>query len=436
MVLNLLSQNIILPNGGAYKRLVQLKERYLKNIEENQRKIQDAKVRQHIYAQEEIATSMIGVATLAASAIAAWNGTMTGSLIWLDKEQKERLGWLKGKDPYSLGGLDYKYWEPIKHVMATVADLTVWGKIKFFEARTGEKILRDDQDWMNVLWKSAGQIQKDSPLNLGLSDTFDYFVRKPEERERVGARVLAEQIPVPAIVKKATRRLSTGGKIVDLRGGDFTDKAAYYIAGYGGVNYERDAFGLEKISTSNWGSDMLRIWQKDNKAHEEIPKKVQDVFLSDNRKYKQLKSELPKTIFEDKIVMSEYTDDNGSHFENEYGRQLQKTFKINGKTLLDEFIYRIYEDDNWARKYEKEEVDLNDPTEIPKNLGLKFLSEKQNKYFDRLEKHLLKDTGLLKRFKNEEGESLYDTIQRLKKLDKRTVKKSKEPTPLSEVMGF
>ena len=336
---------------------------------------------------------MIGVATLAASAIAAWNGTMTGSLIWLDKEQRERLGWLKGKDPYSLGGLDYKYWEPIKHVMATVADLTVWGKIKFFEARTGEKILRDDQDWMNVLWKSAGQIQKDSPLNLGLSDTFDYFIRKPEERERVGARVLAEQIPVPAIVKKATRRLSTGGKIVDLRGGDFTDKAAYYIAGYGGVNYERDAFGLEKISTSNWGSDMLRIWQKDNKAHEEIPKKVQDVFLSDNRKYKQLKSELPKTIFEDEIVMSEYTDDNGSHFENEYGRQLQKTFKINGKTLLDEFIYRIYEDDNWARKYEKEEVDLNDPTEIPKNLGLKFLSEKQNKYFDRLEKHLLKDTG-------------------------------------------
>ena len=415
----------------------QLKERYLKNIEENQRKIQDAKVRQHIYAQEEIATSMIGVATLAASAIAAWNGTMTGSLTWLDKEQRERLGWLKGKDPYNLGGFDYKYWEPIKHVMATVADLTVWGKIKFFEARTGEKILRDDQDWGYVFVQSAKQVQKDSPLNLGLSDTLDYFLKAtPEEREKAGARALADQIPVPAIVKKATRRLSTGGKIVDLRGGDFIDKSAYYIVGYGGVNYERDAFGLEKISTSNWGSDMLRIWQKDNKAHEEIPKKVQDVFLSDNRKYKQLKSELPKTIFEDKIVMSEYTDDNGSHFENEYGRQLQKTFKINGKTLLDEFIYRIYEDDNWARKYEKEEVDFNDPTEIPKNLGLKFLSEQQNKYFDRLEKHLLKDTGLLKRFKNEEGVSIYDTVQQLKKLNKRTVEKSKEPTPLSEIMGF
>lgn len=414
----------------------QLKERYLKNIEENQRKIQDAKVRQHIYAQEEIATSMISVATLAASAIAAWNGTMTGSLVWLDKEQRERLGWLKGKDPYILGGFDYKYWEPIKHVMATVADLTVWGKIKFFEARTGEKILRDDQDLVNVFWKSIGQVQKDSPLNLGLSDTMDYFVRKPDERERVGARVLAEQIPVPAIVKKATRRLSTEGKIVDLRGGEFTEKAAYYIVGYGGVNYERDAFGLEKISTSNWGSDMLRIWQKDNKAHEDIPEKVQDVFLTDNRKYKQLKSELPKTIFEDKIVMTEYTDDNGSHFENEYGRQLQKTFKINGKTLLDEFTYRIYEDDNWRRKYKKEEVDFKDDAGIPKNLGLKFLSEQQNKYFDRLEKHLLKDTGLLKRFKNEEGESLYDTIQRLKKLDKQTVKKSKEPTPLSELMGF
>ena len=415
----------------------QLKERYLKNIEENQRKIQDAKVRQHIYAQEEIATSMIGVATLAVSMTAAWNGALTGSLVWLDKEQRERLGWLKGKEPYSLGGLDYKYWEPIKHIMATVADMTVWAKIKFFEARTGEKILREDQDGLNVFFRSIKQIQKDSPLNLGLSDTLDYFLKaKPEDREKIGARALAEQIPVPAIVKKATRRLSTGGKIADLRGGDFTDKAAYYVVGYGGTNYERDAFGLEKISTSNWGSDMLRIWQKDNKAHEEIPKKVQDVFLTDNRKYKQLKSELPKTIFENKIVMSEYTDDDGSHFENEYGRQLQKTFKINGKTLLDEFIYRIYEDDNWARKYEKEEVDFNDPTEIPKNLGLKFLSEQQNKYFDRLEKHLLKDTGLLKRFKNDEGESLYDTVQRLKKLGVVKVEKAKEPTPLSEVMGF
>jgi hypothetical protein len=181
---------------------------------------------------------------------------------------------------------------------------------------------------------------------------------------------------------------------------------------------------------------MLRIWQKDNKAHEDIPKKVQDVFLADNRKYKQLKSELPKTIFENKIVMSEYTDDDGSHFENEYGRQLQKTFKINDKTLLDEFIYRIYQDDNWARKYKKEEVDEDDIEEIPKNLGLKALAEQQNKYFDRLEKQLLKDTGLLKRFKNDEGESLYDTVQRLKKLGVVKVEKAKEPTPLSEVMGF
>ena len=414
----------------------QLKERYLKNIEENQRKIQDAKVRQHIYAQEEIATSMIGVATLAASAIAAWNGLQTGSLIWLDKEQRERLAWLEGKEPYTLNGIDYKYWEPIKHVMATVADITTWAKIKALEERTGEKFLRDDQDFINVFFKSIAQIQKDSPLNLGLSDTLDYFVREPGERERVGARMLAEQIPVPAIVKKATRRLSTGGKVVDLRGGDFTDKAAYYTIGYGGVNYERDSFGLEKVSTSNWASDMVRMWKKNNKAHEDLPKRVRDVFLTDNRQYKQLKSELPKTIFEDKIVMSEYTNDDGRHFENEFGTQLQKSFKINGKTLLDEFIYRVYQDGNWAKKYKKEEVELDDPNKIPKNLGLKFLSEQQNKYFDRLEKHLLKDTGLLKRFKNEEGESLYDTIQRLKKLDKRTVKKSKEPTPLSEIMGF
>ncbi len=101
-----------------------------KNIEENNKRIQDAKVRQHIYAQEQIATSMTGIAVLATSVVTAWNGMMTGSMIWLDKEQRERLGWLKGKEPYDLAGFDYKYWEPIKHAMAIIADLTTWAKNK------------------------------------------------------------------------------------------------------------------------------------------------------------------------------------------------------------------------------------------------------------------------------------------------------------------
>ena len=407
-----------------------------KNIEQNNKRIQDAKVRQHIYAQEQIATSMTGIAVLATSVAAAWNGMLTGSMAWLDKEQRERLGWLKGKEPYSLTGFDYKYWEPIKHAMAIFADMTTWLKIKALEERTGEKYLREDQDWFNVFWKSLAQIQKDSPLNLGLSDTFDYLVQNPEERPRLGARAISEQIPIPAVAKKAWRRLSTGGKIVDLKGGDFQDKLLYYLIGEGGVNFERDAFGLEKVSTSNWATDLVRIWKKDNKTNEDIPLKVQDVFLTDNRKYKQLKSELPKTFFDNNIIMSDYTDDSGRHFQNEFGKRLDKTFKINNRTLLEQFTYRVYEDTNWATKYKKEEYDERDETKLPTNSGLRVLAEDQRKYYNRLTKELLRDEDTLRRFKNAEGESLYDTVQRFKQLDKIKVKRTKEPLPLSEALGF
>jgi len=64
------------------------------------------------------------------------------------------------------------------------------------------------------------------------------------------------------------------------------------------------------------------------------------------------------------------------------------------------------------------------------------LAEDQRKYYNRLTKELLRDEDTLRRFKNAEGESLYDTVQRFKQLDKIKVKRTKEPLPLSEALGF
>ena len=67
----------------------EMKANAYKEIEDNQRKIQDAEVRKHIYNQETIADSFMGAAVYGAAFTAAWNGMMTGSQVWMTREHED-----------------------------------------------------------------------------------------------------------------------------------------------------------------------------------------------------------------------------------------------------------------------------------------------------------------------------------------------------------
>ena len=48
-----------------------------------------------------------------------------------------------GKQPYDLFGFDYRYWDPVKHVMAMTADIAVWSMLGWIAQGVLDDIPRD-----------------------------------------------------------------------------------------------------------------------------------------------------------------------------------------------------------------------------------------------------------------------------------------------------
>lgn len=401
----------------------EMKTNAYKEIEDNQQKILDAEVRKHIYNQETISDAFMGAAVYGSAFVAAWNGNMTGSQVWLTKEQRENMKMYGGKQPYDLFGFDYRYWDPVKHVMAMTADVAVWSKMKLLQTITGEKLLNKEQDFFTVVTRSFAQIQKDAPLNLGGSEIVDWLYAKGEDKEIAFNRLLSSWFPVPAFLKKAMRRLTTGGKIADLRGGDWYERTLYQMFGVGPDNYKTDMFGHELVDTSNWGTDQLRLWQRSKGSAAQMDERLSEVLQADN--VGVIDNNIPTTILDESIVMTDFTDDDGVHLEYAFAKKLQ-TYKRNGLTLRDSFIEKVHSKD-FSKKLKTEDIDETKKDKLPTNQGHKELAVEARTYYRGLEELILKDSRFLQQFRNEEGENLYTVVKQMQKLGKIQREKTKEP---------
>lgn len=400
-----------------------MKANAYKEIEDNQQKILDAEVRKHIYNQETISDAFMGAAVYGSAFAAAWSGNMTGSQVWLTKEQRENMKMYGGKQPYDLFGFDYRYWDPVKHVMAMTADVAVWSKMKLLQTITGEKLLNKEQDFFTVVTRSFAQIQKDAPLNLGGSEIVDWLYAKGEEKEIAFNRLLSSWFPVPAFLKKAMRRLTTGGKIADLRGGDWYERTLYQMFGIGPENYKTDLFGHELVDTSNWGTDQLRLWQRSKGSAAQMDERLSEVLQSDN--VGVIDNNIPTTILDESIVMTDFTDDDGVHLEYAFAKKLQN-YKRDGLTLRDSFIKKVHSKD-FSKKLKTEDIDETKRDKLPTNQGHKELAVEARTYYKGLEELILKDSRFLQQFRNEEGENLYTVVKQMQKLGKVERKKTREP---------
>jgi len=401
----------------------EMKANAYKEIEDNQRKIQDAEVRKHIYNQETIADSFMGAAVYGAAFTAAWNGMMTGSQVWMTREQKENMKMYGGTNSYDFFGFDYRYWDPVKHVMAMTADIAVWSKMKLLQGITGERLLTKEQDFITIVTRSFAQIQKDAPLNLGGSEIADWLLMEGEEKEIALNRLLSSWFPVPAFLKKAMRRLTTGGKVADLRGGDWAERTLYQMFGIGPENYKTDLFGHEIIDTSNWGTDQIRLWQRSKGSAAEMNERLSEVLQSDQ--IGVIENNIPTTIVGGSITMTDFTDADGVHLEYAYAKKLQK-FKKDGKTLRDLFVKKVNSKD-FKTKLKKEIEDENREDKLPVNQGHKELADDARSYYKELEKEILENKRFLQKFRNEEGENLYNVIKKKQKQGKILREKTKEP---------
>jgi len=400
-----------------------MKANAYKEIEDNQQKILDAEVRKHIYNQETISDAFMGAAVYGSAFAAAWSGNMTGSQVWLTKEQRENMKMYGGKQPYDLFGFDYRYWDPVKHVMAMTADVAVWSKMKLLQTITGEKLLNKEQDFLTVVTRSFAQIQKDAPLNLGGSEIVDWLYATGEEKEIAFNRLLSSWFPVPAFLKKAMRRLTTGGKVADLRGGDWYERTLYQMFGVGPENYKTDLFGHELVDTSNWGTDQLRLWQRSKGSAAQMDERLSEVLQSDN--VGVIDNNIPTTILDQSIVMTDFTDDDGVHLEYAFAKKLQN-YKRDGLTLRDSFIKKVHSKD-FSKKLKTEDIDETKRDKLPTNQGHKELAVEARTYYKGLEELILKDSRFLQQFRNEEGENLYTVVKQMQKLGKVERKKTREP---------
>lgn len=401
----------------------EMKANAYKEIEDNQQKILDAEVRKHIYNQETISDAFMGAAVYGSAFAAAWSGNMTGSQVWLTKEQRENMKMYGGKQPYDLFGFDYRYWDPVKHVMAMTADVAVWSKMKLLQTITGEKLLNKEQDFITVVTRSFAQIQKDAPLNLGGSEIVDWLYATGEEKEIAFNRLLSSWFPVPAFLKKAMRRLTTGGKVADLRGGDWYERTLYQMFGIGPENYKTDLFGHELVDTSNWGTDQLRLWQRSKGSAAQMDERLSEVLQSDN--VGVIDNNIPTTILDQSIVMTDFTDDDGVHLEYAFAKKLQN-YKRDGLTLRDSFIKKVHSKD-FSKKLKTEDIDETKRDKLPTNQGHKELAVEARTYYKGLEELILKDSRFLQQFRNEEGENLYTVVKQMQKLGKVERKKTREP---------
>jgi len=406
----------------------EMKTNAYKEIEDNQQKILDAEVRKHIYNQETIADAFMGAAVYGSAFAAAWSGHMTGSLVWLTKEQRENMKMYGGNQPYDLFGFDYRYWDPVKHVMAMTADVAVWSKMKLLQTITGEKLLNKDQDFLSVVTRSFAQIQKDAPLNLGGSEIVDWLYATGEEKEIAFNRLLSSWFPVPAFLKKAMRRLTTGGKIADLRGGDWYERTLYQMFGIGPDNYKTDMFGHELVDTSNWGTDQLRLWQRSKGSAAEMDERLGEVLQSDQTGV--IDNNIPTTILDGSIVMTDFTDDDNVHLEYAFAKKLQN-YKRNGLTLRDSFIKKVYSKD-FDKKLKTEDIDETRSDKLPTNQGHKELAIEAREYYNNLEEDILKDSRFLQQFRNEEGENLYTVVKQMQKLGKIEREKTRKPMSIQK----
>jgi len=399
-----------------------------KTIEDNQRKIQDAEVRKHIYNQETIADSFMGAAVYGSAFVAAWNGMMTGSQVWLTQEQRENMKMYGGTNNYDFFGFDYRYWDPVKHVMAMTADVAVWSKMKLLQSITGERLLNKDQDFITVVTRSFAQIQKDAPLNLGGAEIVDWLEADGEAKEIAFNRLVSSWFPVPAFLKKAMRRLTTGGKVADLRGGDWYERTLYQMFGVGPENYKTDLFGHELIDTSNWGTDQLRLWQRSKGSAADMDERLSEVLQSDQ--IGVIDNSIPTVILNRTITMTDFTDDDGVHLEYAFAKRLQ-TYKRNGKTLRESFIKKVY-DKEFAEKLKKEIVDDTREDKLPVNEGHYELATEARSYYKGLEEVILKDKNFLLQFRNEEGENLYSVVKQKQQQGKRRRQKTTEPLSIKQ----
>ena len=232
-------------------------EEAIKGLQEKLKILDERRIE---YNRDAYADAALGATFFA---YAMTNNETQGTNAWMTEDQRKAHEGVQGepgyKPPQTVFGISVRDWIPINLALVVGADVRTWLSYKTEEVRTGQEILSDDQDLFDVIKSSLVASFKDMPANQGAKMVEDVLTGTKEIRIRALTSLANSFNLTPSQIKKTSKFLQSDGKIIDLRGGSFLDRAYYEAFGNGPQNYKTDDFGDDQQSTRTVGQQITRL---------------------------------------------------------------------------------------------------------------------------------------------------------------------------------
>jgi hypothetical protein len=362
-------------------------------------KIDRLEARRIQFNSDTLADALMTLELTGLMGAATWTGNATGSLSFLDDDQKKKMGLVDVK-PFKLFGMDYKAIGPAAFPLTVVGDITAFVKIRMEEAQTGITILDEDLSLMDVIVKSVVSMAGDQPLSTGAKQITE-ILGSDEQRKVAASSMISGYTPVPAQVKKAIQQYNNAGRMVDLKGSSFADRLAYGALGMGISNFKTDYFGYDISDPRGFiQNNIMRQWPDAKKTRDTFD----NIVGSDITGIIQSKPEYLRTG----VRMKDFVDERGVSMTYRFDQQLKET-KIGDKTMH-AAVYALITNNLWRAKFD--EGPKPDANGELINEGLFELNKLMRKYYDKTKEDILNNIAITSRFINKDDITLKDELER------------------------
>ncbi len=348
------------------------------------------------YNADAIADTLMTVELAGAMFLAAGAGVGTGSMTFMEEDQKKKLQ-LGGKTPFKFLGMDYKAIGPAAFPLVVMGDQKMYAQIRKIEEQSGTKILDEDLTWYDVMKKSLLSLATEQPLSTGIKNVSEILGENPEVAT---SSMLASYTLMPAQAKKLIQDAQKEGRMVDLKGASFWERVGYQALAIGIPNYKTDYFGYDLEEPASFAQrQIIRQWpdaQRSRTRFEEVLGSDLVGTIQDKPEYIQVG-----------LRMKDFVNETGTSLTYQYAQTLKET-TIGGKTMIDA-VDELIMNPKWAASLATDSEVEGEKWVSPPLLELNSL---MREYYDKARETLKGDAILTTRYINEDNETLFDALER------------------------
>lgn len=329
-----------------------------------------------------------------AGALAFKSGAATGSLSFITDDAKEKAG-LSGEQ-YKLMGMDYKAIGPLAIPFAVAADIGTYYRLRQIEARTGQKLIKDNVGLSDVVLNAVMGIAKDQPLSQGI-DQITKILGSDEQRAAAATSMAGGYTPVPAFARKLVNEATQGDRKVDLKNATVLERLGYSMAGLEATNFKTDRFGNDQID--NRGLIQKHVMRQFPQGSPERDA-IDEVLGTDTEGVIRNK---PTTLAPN-VSLGDFREQGGRlSLEYAFNVELSK-FKLNNKTLEQAIAAKIRQQ-AWKNKFKNSGVG-------EANEGLKELDKLFQKYYEGVKQKLVSNKRFTNKFVNKDDTTLTEVLEK------------------------